>query len=38
MSLIVPVNPLLPPLTTNQTHEKLSQNKSHVTFLSAAFM
>ena len=28
MSLIVPVNPLLPPLTKDQTHKKLEQNKN----------
>jgi len=38
MSLIISVNPLLPPLTTYQTHKKVAQNKNHVTFLSGALM
>jgi len=38
MSLIVPVNPLLPQLTKDQTHKKLAQNKNSCYFLSAAFM
>ena len=32
MSIIVPVNPLLPPLTKDQTHKKLAQNKNSCYF------
>jgi len=37
MSLIVPVNPLLPPLTIDQTHKKLAQNKNSCYFLISRF-
>jgi hypothetical protein len=37
MSLIVPVNHLLPLLTTNQTHKKLAQNKNSCYFFISSF-
>jgi len=37
MSLIVPVNPLLPTLTIDQTHKKIAQNKNSCYFFINRF-